>query len=702
MTFKPSGIDTDFASPADWARLYRLRGIQVVPAFMPGEVKKGVSWKRPLLKSWTEFQENLVPDEVFNPWYGPGGQYSTRPNMGIITGRASNNLFVIDLDYHKVAAAAQWWQGLMAVHNNGMELETVEQVTGGGGSQKLFVGPPGWTPPTNKTPIGVDIRGQGGFAMLAPSMHESGRAYEWLEGYSPDDIPVTMAPDWLIEAVDNLVREHGGGSTSSSKPNGAGPQGTYDAFGNQTDGREEKMLRMVWRCIVKWHRENPIRPSDAESAARCAREYEAYERGVTPRATGASKGEALDQEGRGPAEWGRKWRYAMKQWDGKVAEDARKPDPNPEDAPKSSYSDFTDEFAKERVDPETGAPLGLIQSDVEFTKGFKPPDYLIDGMIQKGYLYSLTGPTGHGKTPTAMLMGSRVARGVPFHGKPVTQGGVLFLAGENPDDIRARYIAMADHEGFAIGSVPFHFIEGVIDISAQMALIEAGAAKIPNLSLVIVDTDQAYFLGDEGNSNEQRKWFAKVLRRLLKLPGNPTVLVNCHPVKNAGKDNLVPIGGSSFLNEVDGNITCWAEDRTTTIQPHGTKWRGVPFEGVAFELRTVTTDKLMDSKGRPIPSVMAFEISEEGAARRASVAEEDDKSVLRMIHRDKRASLVSIAKALGWFWPDGSTPSKSKVQRVIDRLKASKLVYNHHGGKHRVTKKGCKIIGEKWDADGDD
>ena len=70
--FTPTGIDNDFAGPADWARLYRLRGIQVVPAFMPGE---HVNWKRPLLKSWTEFQEALVPDEVFAPWYGPGGQY---------------------------------------------------------------------------------------------------------------------------------------------------------------------------------------------------------------------------------------------------------------------------------------------------------------------------------------------------------------------------------------------------------------------------------------------------------------------------------------------------------------------------------------------------------------------------------------------------------------------------------------------------
>ena len=354
------------------------------------------------------------------------------------------------------------------------------------------------------------------------------------------------------------------------------------------------------------------------------------------------------------------------------------------------------------MDPITGQPLPLILTDTQFIRDFKPPDYLVDGMIQKGYLYSLTGPTGHGKTPVSMLMGCKVARGLDYHGKPVTQGGVLFLAGENSDDIRARYIAMADHEGFVVGSIPFHFIDGVIDIRAEMPRIEAEAALIDNLSLVIIDTDQAYFLGDEGNSNEQRKWFAKILRGLLQLPGNPAALVNCHPTKNATQDNLVPIGGPAFLNEVDGNITCWTDDRTCTIKPHASKWRGVAFESMAFELRTITSDLLKDTKGRHIPSVIAVPITEEGAQRREAVAEEDDKSVLRMLHRDKRASQASIAKALMWFWPDGHTPSRSRVGRIMTRLKADGLIHKYHGSKYRLTKKGCKLIGEHYDTEKDD
>ena len=53
---------------------------------------------------------------------------------------------------------------------------------------------------------------------------------------------------------------------------------------------------------------------------------------------------------------------------------------------------------------------------------------------------------------------------------------MLFLAGENPDDIRARYVALSDHEKFDIGSTPFYFVEGVINIAAELPRIEAEAA----------------------------------------------------------------------------------------------------------------------------------------------------------------------------------------------------------------------------------
>ena len=45
-----------------------------------------------------------------------------------------------------------------------------------------------------------------------------------------------------------------------------------------------------------------------------------------------------------------------------------------------------------------------IPSAAEFMAGFEPPDYIIDGIIQRCRLYALTSPTGHGKTAVALYM----------------------------------------------------------------------------------------------------------------------------------------------------------------------------------------------------------------------------------------------------------------------------------------------------------
>jgi hypothetical protein len=51
----------------------------------------------------------------------------------------------------------------------------------------------------------------------------------------------------------------------------------------------------------------------------------------------------------------------------------------------------------------------LIKTSAEFVRGFVPPDYVIDGMLQRRFCYSMTAKTGSGKTAVAMLMAGHVA-----------------------------------------------------------------------------------------------------------------------------------------------------------------------------------------------------------------------------------------------------------------------------------------------------
>lgn len=322
-------FDDEWAGASDWARMYRACGLQVVPAYNPGEDPER-SFKQPKIK-WKEFEDTPVPDSAFDRWYGQGGQFRARDNMGIITGKASGNLLCVDLDVKDDNAAMQWWATILAVHNHGMEPETVCQKTGGGGRQILFRAPEGYRPPTNKTSIGVDIRGQGGFMMCPPSMHESGKRYEWEAGRAPYETEIADAPEWLLEEVHNLISKHGG--TKGGPRERTEASGEKNSFGLDIDGREDKLQRMVWARVVDLYRDAPIKPSQSAQEAELKDLWGTYLRTTASRLSardGADKADLLEMEGRGWSDLSRKWRYAMNKWDKEVKAAAAIPkDPTP-------------------------------------------------------------------------------------------------------------------------------------------------------------------------------------------------------------------------------------------------------------------------------------------------------------------------------------------------------------------------------------
>ena len=61
-------------------------------------------------------------------------------------------------------------------------------------------------------------------------------------------------------------------------------------------------------------------------------------------------------------------------------------------------------------------------------------------------------------------------------------------------------------------------------------------------------------------------------------------------------DNLVPRGGGAYLNEVDGNLTAQNTSHVVELPTQG-KFRGADFAPIMFQLKTVTHDRLKDTKG---------------------------------------------------------------------------------------------------------
>lgn len=340
----------------------------------------------------------------------------------------------------------------------------------------------------------------------------------------------------------------------------------------------------------------------------------------------------------------------------------------------------------------------LIVSSADFLKGFVPPDYLIVGLLQRRFIYSFTGLTGSAKTAIALLLAANVALGRAIGEYEVEKGRVLFLAGENPDDIRMRWMAMAEHHEFNVDEIPVHFLPGVFKLSEIGMRIKAELEKIGPVSLVIIDTSAAYFEGDEENDNIQMIVHAHRLRDLITLlPGEPCIVVCCHPIKNATPENMLPRGGGAFVNEMDGNLTSAKTEAQALVHWCG-KFRGPEFAPIPFALMTATAKGLEDGKGRKIMTVVAKPMSEEESKKAEAAARSDEDDLLLALAKigHPPASMAHLALMCNWRTKDNK-PNKSKVQRAAERLKKDKLVTIETHGLD-LTPKGLKRAAKLDDA----
>ena len=326
-------------------------------------------------------------------------------------------------------------------------------------------------------------------------------------------------------------------------------------------------------------------------------------------------------------------------------------------------------------------------------KDLSRPDYLVEGVLQRRFIYSLTGVTGGGKTALALLLTRAVGSVDPtaaFGGHSVDKGKVVYFVGENPDDVRARVIGANAKRDDDASSDRVSYVVGVFDIKQMRDRLVIEAERPGGVDLVIVDTSAAYFLQEDENSNSQMGEHARMLRSLTELPGGPCVLALCHPIKNATEPSqLVPRGGGAFLAAIDGNLTAWRhEDDLIEFHHSALKFRGPGFEPIAFRIEKITTTKLVDSKGRLLPTVRAVHISEEEEAARAQTVRADEDRLLLALLEDADRSWSDLARACGWLLPDGE-PYKSKVKRTADRLVTARLIKpGRSNGRWVLTKEG--------------
>ncbi|NOZ19568.1 MAG: bifunctional DNA primase/polymerase, partial [Planctomycetes bacterium] len=121
--------------------------------------------------------------------------------IGLRTGKQSG-LFAMDIDPRNGGDVSLEY--LESEH--GAMPDTVESQTGGGGRHLLFTWPGRPVPcSVGRIGSGIDVKGDGGYIILPPSDHESGRQYCWLVGQGPGECEIAEAPAWLLEMIDGTA-----------------------------------------------------------------------------------------------------------------------------------------------------------------------------------------------------------------------------------------------------------------------------------------------------------------------------------------------------------------------------------------------------------------------------------------------------------------------------------------------------------------
>lgn len=147
--------------------------------------------KKPLIKGWREHQETTR--EQVNLWL----REFRYINIGLPLGKVSGYVG-IDVD-------GEVGEALLEEMSQGDLPDTWEYTTGAG--RRLLYAIPVGMETKKHVNFGdgeheeCSILADGQQTVLPPSVHKSGRVYEWLEGHSPDDMDCSLAPSWLIELV---------------------------------------------------------------------------------------------------------------------------------------------------------------------------------------------------------------------------------------------------------------------------------------------------------------------------------------------------------------------------------------------------------------------------------------------------------------------------------------------------------------------
>lgn len=214
-------IDTALSS-TDAAFAYARQGLKVTWVHAPVFGEEGVictckkvcnsQGKHPIAKSWQKIATSdldVLRDQLSN-------LRVSEPNVGVVLGEQTGGQYLIAIDIDSEERFAELSEEL------GELPDTVQSISGSGRGYHLFfeapteVAPGGMSNGVIGDAPGVDAKVRNGQVVVAPSIHKSGKKYEWKQFGAFARLPVTWAlslvkrepPKWIHEYTPQTIRDN--------------------------------------------------------------------------------------------------------------------------------------------------------------------------------------------------------------------------------------------------------------------------------------------------------------------------------------------------------------------------------------------------------------------------------------------------------------------------------------------------------------
>jgi hypothetical protein len=163
----------------------------------------------------------------------------------------------------------------------------------------------------------------------------------------------------------------------------------------------------------------------------------------------------------------------------------------------------------------TDEPLPLLS--IADLAALPAPTWLLDGMLPAGGFVTLYGPSGAGKSFLALDWSLCIAAGVPWYGREVRQGAVLYIAAEGVAGLYRRIDAWLTARQEPPDSI--RFIAGAVNLldRHQLANAHAAVATMPEPpAVIVVDTMARSMVGGDENAARDVGLFIDALDQLAR------------------------------------------------------------------------------------------------------------------------------------------------------------------------------------------